>query len=103
MLYEYEDDFKKIFKVRVEFDEEMNWSEEVMKQYAGRLRKLSEDEKLLHFDRTAVASIMEEGVRHAGRRGKITTRFFDLADLARESCYVAKQDKQNVITGVHVQ
>ncbi len=27
LLYDYEDDFKKIFKVRVEFDEEMKWSE----------------------------------------------------------------------------
>ncbi|MGH9701114.1 MAG: AAA family ATPase, partial [Candidatus Acidiferrales bacterium] len=88
LLYDYEDDFKKIFKVRVEFDDEMKWSDEVMRQYSGRLRKLSDDEKLLPFDRTAVASILEYGVRHAGRRGKITARFFDLADLARESCYV---------------
>lgn len=102
LLYDYEDDFKKIFKVRVEFDDEMKWSEEVMRQYSGRLRKLSDDEKLLPFDRTAVASILEYGVRHAGRRGKITARFFDLADLARESCYVARHEQKNVITGEHV-
>src|ERR1700690_614159 len=47
LLHDYEDDFKKIFKVRVEFDEEMNWSDEVLKQYSGRLRKLCDDEKLL--------------------------------------------------------
>ena len=40
LLYDFEDDFKKIFKVRVEFDEEMKWSDEVMRQYGGRLRKL---------------------------------------------------------------
>ncbi|MGH9707645.1 MAG: Lon protease family protein, partial [Candidatus Acidiferrales bacterium] len=102
LLYDYEDDFKKIFKVRVEFDDEMKWSDEVMRQYSGRLRKLSDDEKLLPFDRTAVASILEYGVRHAGRRGKITARFFDLADLARESCYVARHDQKSVITGEHV-
>ena len=102
LLYDYEDDFKKIFKVRVEFDDEMKWSEEVMRQYSGRLRKLSDDEKLLPFDRTAVASILEYGVRHAGRRGKITARFFDLADLARESCYVARHEQKSVITGEHV-
>ena len=88
LLYDYEDDFKKIFKVRVEFDEEMKWSDEVIQQYGGRLRKLCDDEKLLPFDRAAVAAILEHGVRLAGRRGKITTRFFDLADLARESSYV---------------
>jgi lon-related putative ATP-dependent protease len=102
LLYDYEDDFKKIFKVRVEFDEEMNWSDEVFRYYGGRLRKLVDDEKLLHLDRSAVASILEHGVRLAGRRGKITTRFFDLADLARESCYVARHDGKSVVTAGHV-
>ena len=102
LLYDYEDDFKKIFKVRVEFDEEMAWSEEVIRQYAGRLRKLSDDEHLCPFDRTAVAVLLEHGVRRAGRRGKITARFFDLADLAREASYVAKHEKATVVTAEHV-
>ena len=102
LLYDYEDDFKKIFKVRVEFDEEMNWTDDVFKHYGGRLRKLVDDEKLLHFDRTAVAAILEHGVRLAGRRGKITTRFFDLADLARESCYAAKHAGCRIVNASHV-
>jgi len=102
LLYDYEDDFKKIFKVRVEFDEEMKWNDEVFRHYGGRLRKLVDDEKLLHFDRSAIAAILEHGVRVAGRRGKITTRFFELADLARESCYAAKQDGGKVISSSHV-
>ena len=102
LLYEYEEDFKKIFKVRVEFDEEMKWNENVFRHYGGRLRKLSEDEKLLPFDRTAVAAILEHGVRIAGRRGKITTRFFDLADLAREASYAARHSGGQLITAAHV-
>jgi predicted ATP-dependent protease len=102
LLYEYEDDFKKIFKVRVEFDEEMKWGDEVIRQYSGRIRKLVDDEKLRAFDRTAVAKILEHGVRLAGRRGKITTRFFDLADLARESSYVAEQENCKVVNAGHV-
>jgi predicted ATP-dependent protease len=102
LLYDFEDDFKKIFKVRVEFDEEMKWSEAIVRQYAGRLRKLVDEEKLLHFDRTAIAAILEYGVRQAGRRGKITTRFFDLADLARESSYAARHAGAGIITAEHV-
>jgi len=102
LLYEYEEDFKKIFKVRVEFDEEMKWNENVFRHYGGRLRKLCEDEKLLPFDRTAVAAILEHGVRIAGRRGKITTRFFDLADLAREASYAARHSGNQLITAAHV-
>ena len=102
MLYDFEEDFRKIFKVRVEFDEEMNWSDEIIREYAGRLRKISNDENLSPFDRSAFAAILEHGVRLAGRRGKITARFFDLADLAREACYVARNEKQEVVTAEHV-
>src|SRR3984885_10413537 len=88
MLYEYEEDFQKIFKVRVEFDEEMPMSDGVIAEYAGRLRTLSEKESLAPFDRGAFASILEYGVRQAGRRNKVTARFVDIADLAREAAYV---------------
>ena len=102
LLYDFEEDFKKIFKVRVEFDEEMKWSDAVIGEYAGRLRKICDDEKLCAFDRGAFAAILEHGVRLAGRRGKITTRFFDLADLARESSYVARNDKRDVVTAADI-
>ncbi len=102
LLYQYEDDFKKIFKVRVEFDEEMPWSDEVIRHFGGRLRKLSEDENLCPFDRSAVAALMEHGVRKAGRRGKVTARFFDIADVAREACYIAGYENQSPVTAAHV-
>jgi predicted ATP-dependent protease len=102
LLYEFEEDFRKIFKVRVEFDEEMKWSDPLIRQYGGRLRKLVDDEKLPHFDRTAVAAILEHGVRRAGRRGKITARFIELADLAREAAYAARQKGDSLVTAEHV-
>ena len=92
ILYEYEEDFRKIFKVRVEFDEEMVMSDAVVRQYGGRLRQLSEQEGIGPFDRTAVASMLEYGVRQAGRRNKVTARFPELADLAREAAYIARQE-----------
>lgn len=102
LLYEYEEDFKKIFKVRAEFDEEMVMSDEVIRQYGGRLRKLSEDEGLCPFERTAVAAMIEYGVRNAGRRSKVTARFTDLADLAREASYIAREERSSVVSGAHI-
>jgi ATP-dependent Lon protease len=102
LIYEYEEDFKKIFKVRAEFDEEMPMTDEVIVQYGGRLRKLSEDEKLCPFDRTAVAALVEYGVRIAGRRSKVTARFNDMLDLAREACYAARQEGESPVTAQHV-
>src|SRR5689334_16828852 len=102
MLYEYEEDFQKIFKVRVEFDEEMPMSDGVIAEYAGRLRTLSEKEGLYPFDRGAFASMLESGVRKAGRRNKVTARFVDIADLAREAHYAAAAAGERVVRAAHV-
>ena len=102
MLYEYEEDFQKIFKVRVEFDEEMPMSDGVIAEYAGRLRTLSEKEALSPFDRGAFAAMLEYGVRKAGRRNKVTARFVDIADLAREANYAAAAAGENVVRAAHV-
>jgi lon-related putative ATP-dependent protease len=102
LLYEYEEDFRKIFKVRVEFDEEMVMSDAVVRQYGGRLRQLSEQESIGPFDRTAVAAMLEYGVRQAGRRNKVTARFPELADLAREAAYIARQENASLVSNSHV-
>jgi predicted ATP-dependent protease len=102
LLYNYEEDFKKIFKVRVEFDEEMAMSDGVIAEYAGRLRALSEKETLSPFDRGAFAAMLEYGVRQAGRRNKVTARFVDIADLAREAHYEAAAAGENVVRAAHV-
>jgi len=102
LLYDYEEDFRKIFKVRVEFDEEMPLTDSVIEEYAGRLRALSEKENLFPYDRGAFASIVEYGVRKAGRRNKVTARFVDIADLAREAHYAAAGAGENVVRAAHV-
>ncbi len=102
LLYEYEEDFRKIFKVRVEFDEEMHMSDGVISEYAGRLRALSEKENLYPFDRGAFAAMLEYGVRQAGRRNKVTARFIDIADLAREAHYNAAAAGESVVRAAHV-
>ena len=102
LLYEYEEDFRKIFKVRVEFDEEMAMSDGVIAEYAGRLRALSEKENLYPFDRGAFAGMLEHGVRQAGRRNKVTARFIEIADLAREAHYCAAAAGETVVRAAHV-
>ena len=102
LLYDLEEEFKKIFKVRVEFDEEMEMSDDAIRQYSGLLHKLCEDEKLCPFDRSAVAALIEYGVRLAGRRNKVTARFTELADLAREACYLAWQLGETPVSAAHL-
>ncbi len=102
MLSNYENDFNKIFKVKVEFDYEMERTEAALLQYAKVVKKIIKSENLLPFDKTAVGKIIEYGLRYAGSKNKLTTRFAYVADLVRESFYWAKKGKMKIVTADYV-
>src|SRR5207245_10738792 len=72
------------------------------RQSGGASHNLGADEGLCPFDRTAVAGMIDYRVRLADRRNKVTSRFVDLADLAREACYVARQAGETPVTAAHL-
>jgi predicted ATP-dependent protease len=91
-----------VFKVKADFDTMMDRDETGVARYASFIAQLAEGERLLHFDRSAAAAVVEEGVRLAGRQSKLSTRFSEVADLIREASYWAKEDGAAVVTGAHV-
>ena len=102
LLYRQDDDFKKIFKVKADFDNVMDKDETSILHYASLIKRICDDESLLPMDKTAVGAIIEFGVRSAGRQKKISTRFNHIADLVRESHYWAKKDKADFVTEAYV-
>lgn len=103
LLSSYEDDFNKIFKVKAEFDYEMKRSDQALMEYARIIKKLIETEKLLDFDSSAIAKIIEYGARYAGEKNKLTTRFAYIADLTRESCFWARDNGDKMVSSYHVE
>lgn len=102
MLAGYEDDFKKIFKVKAEFDYEVKRDDDLLLSYARVIKKMIKEEDLLEFDRKAIASIMEYAARYAGKKDKLTSRFSMLADLAREANYWAIEDQSPCVHEKHI-
>jgi len=102
LLYDQDDDFKKIFKVRADFDTEMPKQGQTVQQYVQFIKMICEDEKLKPFDATGIAAIVEHGVRLAGRQNKLSTRFNIVADLVREANYWAVDTKSHIVTSDHV-
>jgi ATP-dependent Lon protease len=96
-LYEYDEDFRTIFKVKADFDTVMENNPANRKKYGRFVRTLSEQESLPNFHKSAVAAIIEEGVRQAGRRNKLSTRFSDMGDLTREAAHWARRRKSAVV------
>lgn len=102
LLFNLDDDFKKIFKIKADFDSVTGKDEDKVRQYASFIRKVCDEEKLKPFDRTGVAAVVEHGVRIAGRQKKLSTRFHLIADLLREANYWAGKDGSPVVKEAHV-
>jgi ATP-dependent Lon protease len=103
LLYNYDEDFKKIFKVKADFDTVMDKNEEAINQYASLIHKICTEESLKPFDRSGVAAVVEYGVRLAGRQKKLTTRFHLLADVLREASYWATKEGSQYVCEPHVE
>ncbi|HET6348264.1 MAG TPA: ATP-binding protein [Candidatus Krumholzibacteria bacterium] len=102
MLYEYDEDFRTIFKVKAEFDTVMENTTANRKKYGRFVRTMSELESLPHFHKGAVAALVEQGVRLAGRRDKLSTRFSEIGDLVREAAHWAGKHKAKTVREEHV-
>jgi ATP-dependent Lon protease len=102
ILSNYEEDFKKIFKIRADFDHEMHNTEKALLELAGLVKKLCQEEKLLPFDKTAIASLAEYSARYSGSKNKLTARFSVVADLVREANFWAKDVGAEVVKAEQV-
>ncbi len=102
LLSNYENDFNKIFKVKAEFDYEMDRTEEALIQYAGVIKKIITSENLLPFDKKGVGEVIQYGARYAGEKTKLTTRFSFIADLLREASYWTKKEKGKIVQAENV-
>jgi lon-related putative ATP-dependent protease len=102
VLSEHEYDFKKIFKVKADFDYEIKRNDKVLIEYARVIKKFIKDENLFEFDKTAIAYLMEIAARETGNQFKLSTRFSKIADIAREASFWAKDDGFTVVNSAHV-
>lgn len=95
--------FPQIFKVHAEFDSTIPLTEDNLTRYADYLGWLCEREQLLPFAPQALAAVAEFGARAAGRRDRLSTRYGELGDVARESSHLAEQDSSPHVERKHVE
>jgi lon-related putative ATP-dependent protease len=102
LVHAYDEDVKKIFKVRADFDTSMNKNDKNIRQFAEFVKRRTDEDKLKPLDHNAMAALVEEAVRMTGRQEKMSTSFPIVTDLVQEADYWATQDHQDVIQERHV-
>ncbi|NTU96684.1 MAG: AAA family ATPase [Chlorobiaceae bacterium] len=103
LLNDYDPDFSELFKVAADFEDDMPSSEENRTAYAGIISAMVRNDRLRHFDRGAVARIIEQGSRLARDAAKLTTHLQSIYDLVHEADYHAAAAQRPVVLAVDVQ
>lgn len=103
LLFAYDEDFAKIFKVKADFDYQTERDEETGLQLAAFIHRFVEEESLPHMDRTAVAALLDNASRMVEDQEKLSLRFSELTDLMREAAYWTTQDEAEHVSAAHVE
>ena len=103
LLHWYDEDFRKIFKIKADFDSTMSNNDVNVQKLVGFMARIIQDEGMLPADPSAVEAVAKLAVRWAGRKKKITAQFERIADLVREADHVARNAGLEVISAANVE
>jgi len=90
LLYVLDEDFRKLFKIKADFDTDMERADGTVAAYAAAIGAVCQRDKLGVFDRGAVAKIMEYSARLAGHKQRLSTQFDEVTGIICEAAAWAK-------------
>lgn len=102
LLLFYDEDFTKLFRVKADFDTEMDNNEDNVMQYALFVRTMCENNELKPFSKDAVARIAEYGSRLSGNQNKLSIQLGQISNLVKEASYWASVDGKDIVSAEYV-
>lgn len=102
LLYQYDEDFKKLFKVKVDFETEMERGLNPLNHMASFISRHCKERNLKHFHREAVEAVVDFSSRLADNQNKLSTRFNEIVELLSEASAWAEVDGSELVLEKHV-
>jgi predicted ATP-dependent protease len=103
LLSAYDEEFWEMFKVKADFDYQIDRTHENVQAYAGFVCACAEREGLRHFERAAVAEVVAHGSRMVDDQQKLSARFGRLRDVLVEADYWAGLERAERVGPAHVE
>jgi len=103
LLYSYEEDFSKLFKIIATFDTSMERNLENMHMFYQFVSSVCEREQLKRFDKTAIARIIEFSSRLADHQKKLSTKFNETIEVVYEANAWAEMENSQLVNASHVE
>ena len=89
LLYALDEDFREHFKVKADFAPDMEWTDDHVGNYGAFVSRCVQESELRHFDRSAVARVVEYGARLREDQRKLSTRLLEISDVVTEASFWA--------------
>ena len=87
MLYSYDEDFRKLFKVKADFDSVVDRNDETISQYSCFIRTICDRDKLKSFDRSGIERVIEYSSRLSGDQNKLSVQLGSITKILKEADY----------------
>ncbi|MCK4738242.1 MAG: AAA family ATPase [Sulfurimonas sp.] len=97
LLYHYDPDFKELFKVNADFEDEMPRNDENIDLYSRMIGTIAKNNALLPLNAEAVARVIEQSSRDVSHSLKFSTHIGTLADLLKEADYWSRKSNHKSI------
>ena len=94
--------FNKTFKVRADFDYEVNRTPATIQQYARFIARVCKEENLLPFTPKSVATMVEYGEKYVSNKNKLSIRFGPIHGVLKEADYWARKYNARVVSDKYV-
>jgi len=95
-------DFKKLFKIKVEFEESAPRNNDNILRLAKFVHSYCEKEKCLPLDKSAMAKVVEYASRLSDDKEKLSTHFNEIGEIVSESSTWVKLSKKKIVTADYV-
>jgi len=102
ILQNYDSKFNKIFKVRADFDHEVERTERTAQQYAQFVARVCKEEDLLPLTPEGVVAVVEFGEKYTSNKSKLSIRFGPIMAILKEADYWARKDNATIVTDAEV-
>ena len=102
LLYQYDEDFSKLFKIKADFDWVMKRDDENIEKLASFVSSYCKKEGLKHFDKTGMARLVEYSSRMSDNQDKLSAMFNRLTEIIQESATWADIEGVDIVSARHV-
>ena len=102
-LLAMDNDFRKLFKIKVEFADDAPLTTENVNKLARFIAGYCTQEELPPLTKEAVAKMIEYASKIADNQEKLSTRFSDLAQIIGEAATWARMSRSKTVNGEHVE